>query len=244
MQITKDDLAKLVVLQEQDKVIDILEAAIAEAPGQIEALRAEADAEKTALAQAKDRLLKLQLERKEKELDLAKMEEEIRKHNIELNAVKTNEAFRALQTEIDRCKAEAGELETRTLEIMERCDSLLKEEKAKTAKLKAAEAVIQEKISGLEARKSEDEAKLAVEKTKREALIVGLPGLVLTHYDNVRRRRGGVAVARLNGNTCTVCRMNQPPQVVVNLAKGNVVVCCESCQRILYSAELAGAKPA
>lgn len=244
MRITKDELAKLVALQEQDKVIDVLEAAIAEVPGQVEALRAEADAEKAALAQAKDSLLKLQLARKERELDLAKKEEEVRKHNIELNAVKTNEAFRALQAEIDRCKAEAGEIETKVLELMEQCDSLSKEEKAKTAKLKAAEGVIEEKIRFLEARKSEDEAKLAVEMTKREGLIVGLPGLVLTHYDNVRKRRGGVAMARLNKDTCTVCRMNQPPQVVVNLAKGNVVVCCESCQRILYRAELADAKPA
>jgi len=244
MHITREDLARLVVLQEQDKVIDALQAAVSDAPAQIAALRAESDAEKAAVAAAKEKLTNLQLRRKEKELDLAKKEEESRKHNIELNAVKTNEAYRALQTEIDRCKSEAGEIETEVLMLMEEADALATEEKAKSAALKAAEARIDEKIRALEARKSENEAKLAAEKAKREAFVAAVPLELLAHYDNVRRRRGGVAVARLNGNTCSVCRMNQPPQALVNIAKGNTVISCESCQRILFVAEAASAKPA
>jgi len=244
MQITRDDLAKLVLLQEQDRIIDALEAAVSDAPVQIAALHAESAAEKAAVAEVKDRLTKLQLQRKEKELDLAKKEEEARKHNIELNAVKTNQAYKALQGEIDRCKSEAGEIETHVLMVMEEADVLAKEEKAKAELLKAAEARIAQKIAALEARKAENEGKLSAEKGKREALVVGVPADLLTHYDNLRRRRAGVAIARLNGNTCTVCRMNQPPQILVNIAKHNAVVSCESCQRILYIAEAADAKPA
>ena len=244
MQITRDDLAKLVFLQEHDRIIDALQAAVSDAPGQIAALRAESEAEKAAVAEVKGRLMKLQLQRKEKELDLAKKEEEARKHNIELNAVKTNQAYKALQAEIDNCKSEAGEIETEVLLIMEDADALAKEEKAKAELLKAAEARIADDIRGLEARKAENESKLSAEKGKRDAFVVSVPAELLTQYDNLRRRRAGVAIARLSGNTCTVCRMNQPPQILVNIAKGSTVVSCESCQRILYTAEAADAKPA
>lgn len=244
MQITKDDLAKLVTLQEHDKVIDALLAVIADVPKQVSALQAESNAEKAALAQVKDRHTKLLLKRKEKELDLGKKEEEIKKHSIELNSVKTNEAFRAMQSQIDRCKAEASGIETEILEIMEQGDALAREEKAKAAALKDAEVRIGEKIKVLEGQRAQSEAKLAAEKGRRDAFASGIPSELLTHYDNVRRRRGGVAMARLEGETCTVCRMNQPPQAKVNLSKGRQVVACESCQRILYPSELAAAKPA
>ncbi|HAH07486.1 MAG TPA: hypothetical protein DCM05_13360 [Elusimicrobia bacterium] len=244
MRIAKDELAKLVTLQEYDRVIDALLAVLADVPKQVAALQAESAAEKAALAEVKDRHTQLLLRRKEKELDLGKKEEEIKKHNIELNSVKTNEAFRAMQSQIDRCKGEASAIETEILVFMEESDAFLREEKEKSTALKAAEIRIAEKIKVLEGQKAESEGKLAAERAKRDAFAAAIPGELLGHYDNVRRRRGGVAMARLEGETCTVCRMNQPPQSKVNLAKGHEIVACESCQRILYPSELAAAKPA
>jgi hypothetical protein len=244
MNAAKVDLSKLVTLQEYDKIIDALLAVIAGVPGQVAALHAEADAERAAVAAAKDVYVKLQLKRKDKELDLGKKEEEIKKHNIELNAVKTNEAFRAMQSQIDHCKEEASAIETEILVLMEEGDGLSRDEKEKTVALKAAEVRIQEKIKVLEAQKAESEGKLAAEKGRRDVFVAAIPVELLTHYDNVRRRRAGLAMARLEGETCTACRMVQPPQTMVNLAKCSQIVCCESCQRILYPSELAGANPA
>ncbi|MFA6093783.1 MAG: C4-type zinc ribbon domain-containing protein [Elusimicrobiota bacterium] len=243
MPVTKDDLAKLVALQEYDRTLDALRVEISGIPGRIAALNSEAEAERGALAEAKDKSARLVIKRKEKENQMAQKEEEARKYGRDLNSVKTNEAFRALQTEIDRCKAAAGEIETEILLIMEEGDQLVREEKEKTASLKAAEVRVQEKVKVLESCKAEAEAKLAEEKARRDAYAAGIPAEMVSQYDAIRVRRSGVAVSRLDGKTCGACRMNQPPQAMVNVAKGTKLVLCESCQRILYSPEIAG-KPA
>lgn len=244
MPMTKEDLAKLVGLQEQDRILDSLKASIDQIPVDIEALRAESAQEKAALAAVKEQSTQVQLRKKAKELELSQKEEDARKHGRELNAVKTNEAFKALQNEIDKAKAAAGDLETEILMLMEESDKLSREEKAKAAEIKTAEAEIGKRIQSLEAKKAELDAKFAAEKSKRESLASAVLAELLTQYEGIRRRRQGVAVSRLTGGTCSVCHMTQPPQILVNIAKGNRLTTCESCQRILYNPEPAGARPA
>src|SRR5689334_14383037 len=104
MPINKQDMLKLVALQEQDKLLDSVSAAIALVPKDIDAIKAEVDEEKKRVAAAKEKTTQLQLKKKNKELDLSKLEETARKHGTDLNSVKTNEAFKALQGEIDKAK--------------------------------------------------------------------------------------------------------------------------------------------
>ena len=77
--------------------------------------------------------------KKTKELDVAAKEEAAKKHGGELNQVKTNEAFKALQHEIERAKADASDIETQILEIMDQLDASRKAEKAAAAVLKVSE---------------------------------------------------------------------------------------------------------
>ncbi|MFA6031198.1 MAG: C4-type zinc ribbon domain-containing protein [Elusimicrobiota bacterium] len=245
MAFNKDDVAKLVGLQEQDRVLDALRAEIDAIPGQIAALQNEADAEKRALAEAKDHVVKSVLKRKEKEQQLAAKEAEARKFGNDLNNVKTNEAFRALQHEIDGCKKQAGDIETEILMLMEEGDALSKEEKVRAASLKEAEGRVQQKVGLLEARKAEIEGKLAARKGERDGFAGTIAPEMVAQYDAIRVRRKGIALSKLDGNTCGACRMVQPPQVMVYVAKAAKLVCCESCQRILYSADqVFGPKPA
>jgi predicted nucleic acid-binding Zn-ribbon protein len=244
MQITREDLAGLVGLQEHDRLADSLQASIAEVPGRLEALRSESASQKAAVADVKDRLTRLQLKRKEKELEAGQKDEEIRKHSRDLNAVKTNEAYRALESEMGRAKAEKDRIETEIIEILMECDVLAREEKAKAAELKSAEVRIGSAIGEIEARRRDLESQLAARQAERSAAAAQVPAGLVSEYDRIRVRRQGVALARLNGLTCTVCRMNQTPQTEVDLRRGDRLILCGSCQRILYSPELMGAKPA
>ncbi|HVE14050.1 MAG TPA: C4-type zinc ribbon domain-containing protein [Elusimicrobiota bacterium] len=243
MPITRQDLAKLADLQEQDRRIDVLAAALALVPQDIAALRGELDSEKGRLAAHKDKATQTQLRKKEKELELAKQEELIRKHTSDLNQVKTNEAFKALQGEIDRAKVQAGELETQILVIMEEADALVQDEKKLKADFARAEADVNSRVGVLEARKSEQEAQLAAEKSRRESMTQGIAAEVISLYEQTRKRRKGIGLSKLKGNVCEACHMTLPPQVVINVAKGTTLITCDSCQRILFSTDPAPGAP-
>ncbi|HYQ82359.1 MAG TPA: C4-type zinc ribbon domain-containing protein, partial [Anaeromyxobacteraceae bacterium] len=60
------------------------------------------------------------------------------------------------------------------------------------------------------------------------------PGL-LAKYENIRRRRAGIAVAPVVGGTCRGCNRNIPPQLNIVLQRADTIEICPNCQRIIYS---------
>jgi predicted nucleic acid-binding Zn-ribbon protein len=62
------------------------------------------------------------------------------------------------------------------------------------------------------------------------------PGL-LAKYENIKRRRAGVAIAPVVGMTCKGCHRNIPPQLAITLQRANSIETCPNCHRIIYSAE-------
>src|SRR5207244_10281573 len=86
-------------------------------------------AEKNRLAVAHERGKQVTLARKAKELEVADKEAAIKKHQNELNAVKSNEAFKALMHEIDRAKAEKNQIEDAILQLMEEAEAVVRAEK-------------------------------------------------------------------------------------------------------------------
>src|SRR6266700_559637 len=101
MNLTKDQLQQLVRLQEADSYLDAIQAQIDKIPVDIQAVEAALESEKSHMAELKSKSQKLQMAKKESENELSQKEEAVRKHHQELNLVKTNEAYKALQSEIE-----------------------------------------------------------------------------------------------------------------------------------------------
>ncbi|MFT7667864.1 MAG: putative nucleic acid-binding Zn-ribbon protein [Planctomycetota bacterium] len=53
-------------------------------------------------------------------------------------------------------------------------------------------------------------------------------------YERLLIARNGEALATLDGGVCQSCFMRVPPNLVVRLARGNAVIQCSSCDRIMY----------
>ncbi|HVA66310.1 MAG TPA: C4-type zinc ribbon domain-containing protein [Elusimicrobiota bacterium] len=237
MLLSKESLKGLIALQERDKVLDALKADMAAIPEEIAGLRAKIEAEKSRAAAAKTKALDLEKKKKEKELELAQKEESAQKHGRELNAVKTNEAFKALQSEIDKDKAAAGEIETKILEIMEQIDQARREEKALAGDIAAVEKGINGEIARAEARLAEVKGTFESALAQRNESVGAASGEAVKLYEHIRARGKLDAVVAADGGHCGACRISLAPQVIVNLTRANQVVACENCQRILYRPE-------
>lgn len=238
MALTKENIAQLVRLQEQDKILDALKAALNRIPSDIESIQKSIEAEKAKLNEVKTKANQLQLAKRDKESQLQQKEDAVRKFGEDLNKVKTNEAYKALLLEIDKAKADVSDIETAILTIMVDMDQAAREEKAASAQIKENDAKGQKDIEALKAQEAETKAKFDQEKSNREGMTAGLPDEAMKQYDYLRRRKpGGEALAKIKGNLCGACRIIVPPQAIVEVAK-NRLVTCESCQRILYRDEV------
>ncbi|MBI4377161.1 MAG: hypothetical protein HY549_12015 [Elusimicrobia bacterium] len=244
MALNKETLHQLLSLQEHDSALDKLKAEMDKLPTQISVLKGELDGVKGQAAQAKNKIIELEKKKKSKELELAQKEEAVRKHSADLNQVKTNEAFKALQQEMDKAKGEGGQIETEILEIMEEIDRCRKEEKAVLASVATDEKRISGEIAALERQMGELKARYDADKLVRDQSAAPVSSDIMRIYDHVRSRGKLNAVVAIDGNICSACRISLAPQVIVEATKAKSLITCESCQRILYRPEVLAAKAA
>src|ERR1022692_2889968 len=148
--------------------------------------------------------------------------------------VKTNEQYKAFQTEIEFCQKEIRKAEDRILELMGESEPLDKNVKAAELSLKAEKAEADAEKQKARARTAVDQKAAGELQQERAGIIVGITPGVYKTYERVRKGRRGVAVAEAVDCRCTVCNMVLRLQYFQDLKKGDQILFCESCQRILY----------
>ncbi|MEO6121312.1 MAG: C4-type zinc ribbon domain-containing protein [Acidimicrobiales bacterium] len=141
----------------------------------------------------------------------------------------------AMTAEITAIKGRRSALDDDVLAVMEEGELLALE----LADLKAEGAVLDEQRAALVAAIAAAEAlvdqELAEVATRRSACVVGVPAAVLSTYETLRARLGGVGAAKLVGTSCTGCHLTLPSAEVARIKRepADAVVLCDQCGRIL-----------
>ena len=234
MALTKEALQALVALQLKDNVLDAIQKEIDAVPPRIASLQADLENEKRHMNEAKAKIMELEKKKKTKELDVAAKDEAARKHTSQLNDLKSNDAYKAMQAEIEAEKKAAGDIETEILQLMEDIDKARAEEKAATAEFKKTE----EFSKKVEAEMSHAKGRFETEKTGRDAVAAAVAPSEMKVYNHIRGRGKPDAVVPIIGGHCGSCQITLTPGLSLEVAKLKTLVTCESCQRILYKPEL------
>lgn len=237
MALTKEALRALVALQEKDKVLDAIQKEIDTVPPRIAAVQADLANEKKRMDAAKAKTLELEKKKKAKELDAAAKEEGARKHTAQLNDLKSNEAYKAMQAEIDAEKGAVGDIETEILQIMEDIDKSKAEEKTLAAELKKIEEFSKGDLEKLEAELSHAKGRFSGAKAERDAAAEPVPADMMKVFNHLRSRGKPDAVVPVVDGHCGSCQITLSPAMILEVAKLKNLAICESCQRILYKPE-------
>ena len=154
-----------------------------------------------------------------------------------LMSSKKQDEYTAAIREADAARKQISTLETQMLEQMEALDQ--------------AEASINERGEEIATLNSDREArlqafdeetrlqadKLATSRAERERLVAALPKSMGAQYvRTVARIRDGVAVAEARNGACMACFMALRPQAMAQVRRGEEIVTCDNCNRILYYA--------
>jgi predicted nucleic acid-binding Zn-ribbon protein len=229
-----DSIKLLLALQDRDLELDRLNADLVAIPKRIAEIKSGISAAKAALEDAKKEVTALQMLKKQKELDLETQEGSIRKHSTELNAVKTNEAYRALLGEIEKAKQTQSALEDQILQTMEQIDQANKSWKEKETSYKANEAGLLKQVSDWEAKQKELEQILTGKQAERQSAFEALPKNLSAQYDKLRKGKRGAAVAPIRNEQCSGCHMKVSQNLINEVRRGQRMMTCESCSRIVY----------
>ena len=74
--------------------------------------------------------------------------------------------------------------------------------------------------------------------TKRDREAADINGRLLKKYNTLRKRRNGLAVVNVTDGVCQGCFMSLPPQQFNLVLKGDQLLDCPTCQRIIYFREV------
>ena len=175
-----------------------------------------------------------QLTRKKTEGDIQANEQKISKLKDQMRVAKTNEQYKAFQNEIAFCEGEIRASEDRILELMGAAEPLDKNVKAAEASLKEEKKQVDAEKTSARDRTAKDQAALAQLMDERKTLTASIPPTVMQLYERIRKGRGGIAIAEAVEGRCSKCRVSLRPQFMQELKRGEKIMTCESCQRILF----------
>jgi predicted nucleic acid-binding Zn-ribbon protein len=205
---------------------------IAELDARIAAARGEVDHGKAAqLATIKDR--------KKYELDVEQWKEKVRKYKDQTSQIKTNEAYKALQHEVQMAEDEIAKAEDRLLEQMVASEEYDRRIKSSEKTLRETEEIVRGERAKLEAEKEAAEKEFAELNAERERLAAEIPEDMRDHYERIAKKHHGVSLAEVRDEKCTACGMRVRPHVFQEMrrADSEQMFHCETCTRILYYIE-------
>lgn len=229
-----EDIKKLIRLQAIDRTMDAIHGDLVELPREIEEKKLMIQQNQTAQEEEKKKLVQTLVKRKEKEIELGSQEEKIRKHEGELNLIKSNASYRTMLSEIENAKKQQNQIEDDILNLMEEADLTSKELKRMEADSLEKKKQYEEEIRQIELRIKEKETNLESETKKREEFCASVPDSILSRYQFIRGKRKSTVLASIVGETCGSCHTMLTQSTINEVRKGKDLVSCDSCSTILY----------
>ncbi|HET9596786.1 MAG TPA: C4-type zinc ribbon domain-containing protein [Anaeromyxobacteraceae bacterium] len=185
----------------------------------------------------KTRLEDNERERRQVESLLQMERDKVKKWEGRLGEIRTPREYAALSREIDIAK-KTNDSQSESLKVLGATAAELAKKVDDSAEvLSEREMGAQDELQALDARAAEYDKRLADLEARRADAAKRVDPALLSRYENIKKRRAGVAVCPVVGNTCRGCNRNIPPQLSIVLQRADSVETCPNCNRIIYSAE-------
>ena len=229
-------LQSLLDLQAVDVRLNQVRTRLASFPKKLAEADARAAGARAELDQRKAAQLATLRDRKKYELDVEQWKERVRKYRDQTAQVKTNEAYKALQHEVELAEQEIAKAEDRLLEQMVAAEEYDRRVKSSERLLKEVEDVVRTERTRIDAEKASAERDLAALTADRQRIVGDIPENLLDHYDRIAKKHGGLALAEVRDEKCSACGMRIRPHVFQEIQRtgNNEMFHCETCTRILY----------
>jgi predicted nucleic acid-binding Zn-ribbon protein len=159
--------------------------------------------------------------------------ENISRSEARLKEIKTQKEYQAVSKEITTARKLKVELEEQTLQKIGRIEELKVELVGMGENVVALKANITDQKAEVQAKIDQLEEGIAQDVVAREEMVKGLSVPIIKRYTLLREQRRGIAVVEARAGSCLGCNMNLPPQLYNTLFRGEELITCPHCQRML-----------
>jgi uncharacterized protein len=233
----KAEIQQLVALQKLDTSIRKLQLELEAIPKRRAEIEAEFDQRAFEIRALENRRDDARHTRVRLETEISDQKTRAERADRNLMSSKRQEEYTAAIREADAARKHISALETQILEQMEaleQAEGLLKERADEITSLNSDR---ENRLKLFDDETAQQSEKLAADKAEREKLVNILPKSMSSQYTRISGRiRDGIAVAQARNGACMACFMALRPQAMAQVRRGEEIITCDNCNRILYYA--------
>ena len=233
------DLEKLITLQDIDVRIFDLTDRLNAIPAQREKLEAQFRQQAAEYLSLEDGIAVAKSERRRIEIDLAEYEQTHEKFKADLMRVRNQKEYQTIIREIDATQKSISALETEALQYMEKTEALEKEIAERAPEFAKHRAEVDATLASIAEESERIERQIADLRAERATIAEHVAPRMLAIYNRVAQTRKGRAMSEARGEMggtgkCSACNMSLRPQIFSDIRRGNDIITCDNCARILF----------
>ncbi len=231
-------IEQLVALQEIDLVIDKIDGEIKQEQDGLDGRISSLVEREGRISEQEALIEELEKERRTLEDEMADKIAHVKERQSKMMQVQTSREQTALLKEIEDAKKNVKENEEKIVSIMEQVENLTTETTEEKNILKTEKSLVNEEKKKVKTAIDELSKGKKTKKNKRDKQAGAVNGSMIQKYEILRERRNGLAIVNVLDGVCQGCFMNLPPQKYNMLLRGDQVLECPSCQRLIYHQEM------
>ena len=230
----KKQLALLRELQNIDLELDELTTAKEEIQSRLDENKEVLNRLVTDLEDQKEELEKIKSLRSQKQTESQEIQENLKEKKKRLLNVSSTKEYNAVEKEIETLQKSSEQLDEELLQLSEVIDSTESSIEGKELMTKELRESIAKEEANAEGAIAELDERIQAYKDRTEEARGQVSKRVLYKYDFIRSRRPGQAICAAKDEHCRAATWPCPPQLYIQVQRGETLETCPSCQRILY----------
>jgi len=231
----KQELEKLIDLQKTDTNIRRLKEIIETADRKRADIEQEFEQHAFSIREVQNRRDTLNTERANLEKQIAENKTYLERAERNLKHAQNQKEYETAMRETDALQKAIAAFETQVVEKMTASEEVENEIESRADEINSHDSKREEALSAFDAEVAAAQMELERETTKRADVFQTLPPQLASVYNRLAQRsRDGIAVAEVVNGSCSACFMSLRPQMNLEVKRGDAIVTCESCTRILY----------
>ena len=230
-----DELDKLIELQKTDTNLRRLKRAIETSTDRRAAIEQEFEEHAFSIREIQGRRDLLHSTRADLEKQIAENKTYLERAERNLKHAQNQREYETAMREIDALQKQITGFETQIVESMEQVEGVDEELADRSDEINSLDEKRTAALAEFDSALKKEQSEFKTLSSQREGVFKTLPARLAGVYDRLAQRsRDGIAVAEVINGACSACNMSLRPQVQLEVKKGNEIITCENCARILY----------
>jgi predicted nucleic acid-binding Zn-ribbon protein len=233
----KAELSQLIALQNIDTTIRRLQTELESIPERRAGIEREFDQRAFEIRALEAKRDQARHERARLEMEIQEQRTRAERADRNLMSSQKQDEYTAAIREADAARKQISAFETQVLEQMEIFEQAEKDLNERAPEVEKLGAEMAERFAAFDEQTRTQADEVSAYRAERERLLNALPKSMSSMYNRISARiRGGIAMAEARNGACTACLMTLRPQVMAQVRRGEEVITCDNCNRILYFA--------